>query len=104
MASFRNAKLKRFWRPANRVRPKEEEKEKVEIKEQPQEVITPVNPMVEFFNDMESIRLQSRDPNLINKPSYDVGGPVFQNYLLWLQLSELMKLNGKMDELLKKNA
>ncbi len=105
MVSFKNARLKRFWRPSNKIKPKVAEEKDVVVKEQPQEVVTiPVNPMIEFFNDMEIIRLQSRDPNLTNKPSYDVGGPVFQNYLIWLQLAELMKLNRKIDELLKKNA
>ena len=77
----------------------------VDIKEQPQVIeVNPINPMQEFFNDMNIIQNQSRDPNLTNKPSFDIGGPVFANYLKWLQLAELMKLNRKIDELLEKNA
>ena len=56
--------------------------------------------MQEFFDDMQIIMNQARDPTL-RKPAFDIGGPVFQNYLLWLQLSELMKLNRKIDSLVK---
>ena len=98
----RKSGLKRLWRPPIRVKP-EEEKVEAEIKEQPQPVeAAPRNPMIEFFDDMNTIQMQSRDPD-IKKTSFDIGGPIFQNYLLWLQLSELMKLNKKIDELLKKN-
>jgi len=100
--NFKNAKLKRLYREPIKVKPVEGETGEPlkEIVEQPK-VIT--NPMAEFFGDMHVIQQQSRDPNL-QRPSFDIGGPVFQNYLLWLQLSELMKLNKKIDELLKKNA
>ncbi len=101
---FARSGLKRLWRPKVRVKPDEEEKTELDVKEQLKEIIAlPVNPLQEFFDDMSLIQNQTRDPNL-KRPSFDIGGPVFQNYLLWLQLSELMKLNRKMDELLKKNA
>ncbi len=102
---FTKSGLKRLWRPKVRIKPDEEE-EKIEagVKEQPKEIVLPpANPLQEFFDDMSLIQNQTRDPNL-KKPSFDIGGPVFQNYLLWLQLSELMKLNRKIDKLLKKNA
>ena len=97
----RKSGLKRLWRPPVTVRP--EEKVDVDIKEQPQIIeAVPINPMIEFFDDMNTIQMQSRDPN-INKPSFDIGGPIFANYLKWLQLGELMKLNKKIDKLLEKN-
>ena len=97
----RKSGLKRLWRPPVTVRP--EEKVDVDIKEQPQIVeAAPINPMIEFFDDMNTIQMQSRDSN-INKPSFDIGGPIFANYLKWLQLGELMKLNKKIDKLLEKN-
>ena len=100
MTHWKNVKLKRLWRPENKLKPKSKDvEEDLHVHHEEGAV---VNPMSEFFADMEIIRLQSRDPNLRNKPSYDIGGPVFQNYLLWLQLSELMKLNKKIDRLLEK--
>ncbi len=72
---------------------------KIEMKEDDhthEEVVEEqVNPMQEFFDDMGLIMSQARDPYL-RKPTFDVGGPVIQNYLLWLQLSELMKINKKL--------
>ena len=75
------------------VKGKEEEKKFVEIKE-PEPIRSP---MQEFFDDMGIIMYQVRDPYL-RKPSFDIGGPVIQNYLLWLQLSELMKINKKLSD------
>lgn len=92
---------KRLHVDPNPIKPEE----KVEVKYVEEEVVEePMNPMKEFFDDMEIIRTQALDPTIENKPSYDIGGPVFQNYLLWLQLSELMKMNKKLDEVLKRNA
>ena len=99
--NFTRPGLKRLWRPPNKLKPEPEPEEEVkqDVVEPPKQPI-PVNPMQEFFDDMGIIREQTRDTNL-RKPSFDIGGPVFQNYLLWLQLAELMKLTRKIDILTK---
>jgi len=96
MPNFTRSGLKRLYREPNKIKPQEEVKPK-NIVEQAE---VPVSPMQEFFDDMQIIMNQARDPTL-RKPAFDIGGPVFQNYLLWLQLSELMKLNRKIDSLTK---
>ena len=78
-----------------------ENKEKVD-KVKPKYIVeqAPINPLAQFFDDMSTIQAQARDPNL-NKPSIDVGGPLFQAYVGWLRLSEQMKANRKLNEIIK---
>jgi len=96
--------LKRLHVKPNPIKPeeekKEEEKEEVKQEVKVEEVKEPINPMQDFFDDMGLIMYHARDPYL-RKPSFDVGGPVIQNYLLWLQLAELMKMNRKLDNVIK---
>jgi len=96
--------LKKLYVKPNPIKPEEEKKEekKEEVKQEfiVEEEKETRNPMQEFFDDMGLIMYQARDPYL-RKPSFDVGGPVIQNYLLWLQLSELMKMNKKLDSIIK---
>ena len=95
--NFTRSGLKRLYRPPNKIKP--EEKVETKVVEQT-EAEVPANPMQEFFDDMGIIMDQTRDLNL-RKPSFDIGGPGFSNYLLWLQLSELMKLTRKIDSLIE---
>lgn len=97
-SNFTRSGLKRLWRPPNKLKPDEKVEEPNVVEQAETEV--PVNPLQEFFDDMQIIMRQVRDPYL-KKPSFDIGGPVFSNYLKWLQLAELMKLTRNIDRLTK---
>jgi hypothetical protein len=49
------------------------------------------------MNDMQMLGNQIKDRNLV-KPTFHYGDASVSNYLLWLVLGELMKLNDKLEE------
>ena len=48
-----------------------------------------------FMNDMDNLEKQTRDSN-IKKTTFEYGNLEVTNYLLWLLLGEIMKLNDKL--------
>lgn len=51
----------------------------------------------DFMNDMRLLDEQLKDKDLV-KPPMNVGDGGITNYLLWLCLGELIKLNNQLEE------
>ena len=65
---------------------------KEELIEEPKEELN----IQTFMNDMQMLGDQIKDKNLV-KPTFHYGDASVSNYLLWLVLGELMKLNDKLE-------
>ena len=63
------------------------------IKEQVEE--TSGNTLQDFMNDMIDLGKDVNDKKL-RKPTFHYGDASVTNYLLWLVLAEIMKLNDKL--------
>jgi len=51
----------------------------------------------QFFNDMQMLGEQVRSKETV-KPTFHYGDASVTNYLLWLLLGEIMKLNDELNE------
>jgi len=57
----------------------------------------PGTSLQDFMNDMKDLGKATQDRNLTKPSSFNYGDASVSNYLLWLILAELMKLNDKLE-------
>jgi len=63
-----------------------------------EENVMPGTTLQDFMNDMKDLGKATQNKDLVKPASFNYGDGSVTNYLLWLVLAELMKLNDKLEE------